>query len=73
MIRQAPMPNMPNNNYPNYPSGFNQINNPPPINDNMPPNYGNGINNYYSNFNSQNQQGENDLQSQEEVYTILEK
>ena len=64
----APMPNMPNNNYPNYPSQLNQINNPPPMNNNMPPNYGNNINNNYPNFNSQNQNGENDLPSQEEVY-----
>ena len=62
------MPNMPNNNYPNYPSQLNQINNPPPMNNNMPPNYGNNINNNYPNFNSQNQNGDNDLPSQEEVY-----
>ena len=64
----APMPNMINNNYPNNPSQFNQINNPPPMNNNMPPNYGNNINNNYPNFNNQNQNGENDLPSQEEVY-----
>ena len=68
----APMPNMPNNNYPNYPSQFNQINNQLPMNNNMPPNYGNNINNNYPNFNNQNHQEENELPSQEEVYANSE-
>ena len=62
----APMPNMLNNNYPNYPS---QMNNQPPMNNNnMPPNYGNNINNNYPSFNNQNQNEEIDLPSSEEVY-----
>ena len=64
----APMPNMPNNNYPNY--QMNQ-NNQPPMNNmnNMPPNYGNNINNNYPNYdNNNNQQGDIDLPSSEEVY-----
>jgi hypothetical protein len=68
----APMPNIPNNNYPNYPSQSNQINNQPPMNNNMPPNYGNNINNNYPNFNHQNQHEENELPSQEEVYANSE-
>lgn len=57
----APMPNMPNNNYPSYQANQNQINNyPPPMNNmnNMPPNLN------YPNF---NQQEEMDLPSSEEV------
>ena len=63
----APIPNMPNNNYPNYP---NQMSNQPPMhnNNNMPPNYGNNINNNYPNFNNQNQNEEMDLPSSEEIY-----
>ena len=65
----APMPNVPNNNYPNYQMNQNQFNQPPMNNmNNMPPNYGNNINNNYPNFNNNNQQPEMDLPSSEEVY-----
>ena len=65
----APMPNMPNNNYPSYQMNQNQINQPPMNNmNNMPPNYGNNVNNNYPNFDNNNQQGEMDLPTSEEVY-----
>jgi len=73
---QGPYP-PPNNNYPNYP-GHNPINNPPEMNNQqnglymMPPNVGNNVNNNYPNFgqnNNINQAGENDLPSQEEIYS----